>query len=342
MLLQKSLVKLLASSGASSMRLWGKIKGTKCDYYVAEGTLEAGEGDEGAGESSEPRGTGVNKFAYWVCNSPLDNWSLLPDLKPSDIINARGIKHTFSGDVNAKIFTNPFYFDREAVYLRAQIARITQSTTLIPKTLYRFVEETNEREIEVNAPEEGEIVKPTTKQMCAMDMWLHFVPSILKQGRVKHSDPKPGPGQEEMEPEELMKLEIAKDPWEPMLKPITKDTCTRGGMPAWVVRSHNLSAESTDPRPGKPNVNYGCVVVKSLWWPGAMSLYSQGKTLQIYVGDGQKLEPEGKTYYPVQPPVMVDEKDEKPCCAEPNPTEEFLAAKAEAEAKKQEAEPKEE
>lgn len=126
MLLQKSLVKLLASSGASGMRLWGKIKGTKCDYYVAEGTLEAGEGgEEGSTEAIEPRGTGVNKFVYWVCNSPLDAWTQLPDLKPSDIKNARSIKHTFSGDVNAMIYTNPFYFEKEAVYLRAQIARIT-------------------------------------------------------------------------------------------------------------------------------------------------------------------------------------------------------------------------
>lgn len=245
MLLQKSLVKLLASSGASSMRLWGKIKGTKADYYVAEGTLDAGEGgDEGSGEAVEARGTGVNKFVYWVCNTPLDAWTQLPDLKPSDIKNSRCIKHTFSGDVNAKIFTNPFYFDKESVYLRAQIARITQSTTLIPKTLYRFVEETNEREVEPNAPEEGEIVKPTTKAMCDMNMWLHFVPSILNQGRVKHTDPKPEPGQEEIEPEELMKLEIAKDPWEPMLKPITKDEKTRGGMPAWICRSYNLNSGS--------------------------------------------------------------------------------------------------
>ena len=165
-------------------------------------------------------------------------------------------------------------------------------------------------------------------------MWLHFVPSILNQGRVKHTDPKPEPGQEEIEPEELMKLEIAKDPWEPMLKPITKDASTRGGMPAWICRSYNLNSGSVDPRPGKPAQCFGCVVVKSLWWPSAMNLYANGKTIQIYVGDGQKLEPEGKTYYPVQPPVMIDENDEKPTCAEPNPTEEWLTKKAEAEAKK--------
>lgn len=59
--------------------------------------------------------------------------------------------------MNAKIYTNPFYFETEKVLLRAQISRITNSTTLVPKGLFRFVEETKEREIEDNAPEEGEI-----------------------------------------------------------------------------------------------------------------------------------------------------------------------------------------
>lgn len=36
-------------------------------------------------------------------------------------------------------------------------------------------------------------------------MWLHFYPSILNQGRMKHLEPKPTPGQEDIEPEELMK-----------------------------------------------------------------------------------------------------------------------------------------
>jgi hypothetical protein len=100
---------------------------------------------------------GINKFVYWATNGPCLSWTLLPDLKPKDIINSRGIKFCFSGDLNAKIFTNPFYFDSEKVLLRAQISRIVNSTTLVPKGLYRFVEETKEREIEDNTPEEGEI-----------------------------------------------------------------------------------------------------------------------------------------------------------------------------------------
>ena len=84
------------------MRLWGKIKGTKRDYYIAEGNKAAG--DEEAidlGPDAEAKGTGVNTNIYWVTNSPLEEWTQLPELKPSDIINARGIKHTFSGELDA-------------------------------------------------------------------------------------------------------------------------------------------------------------------------------------------------------------------------------------------------
>ena len=73
------------------MRLWGKIRGTDKDYYVAEGKLEAtegGEGGEGGGAlaaDAEARGTGVNVFVYWVTNSSMceaDAWTQLPDLNP--------------------------------------------------------------------------------------------------------------------------------------------------------------------------------------------------------------------------------------------------------------------
>lgn len=156
MLLQKNLQKLASSSGATQLRLWGKIHGTEKDYFIAEGSLEAGgEGEEEPVEGMENRGSGVNKYVYWACNGSLGEWTQLPDLKPQDIINSRQIKHTFSGDLNRLLYTNPFFFQKEAVYLRSQIARITHSTTLIPKGLFRLNEE-NPREIEENRPEDEE------------------------------------------------------------------------------------------------------------------------------------------------------------------------------------------
>ena len=66
------------------MRFFGKISGSERDYYVAEGTLEGGdEGDEVEKPADfEPRGTGVNKYVYWVTNNILDKWTKLPDLNP--------------------------------------------------------------------------------------------------------------------------------------------------------------------------------------------------------------------------------------------------------------------
>lgn len=76
MLLQKSMKLLIAKTGASQMKLWGKIKGTQKDYYVSEGKLGGGgEGEEGGEggqeEGAEARGSGVNTNVYWVTNNAM-------------------------------------------------------------------------------------------------------------------------------------------------------------------------------------------------------------------------------------------------------------------------------
>ena len=152
--------------------------------------------------------------------------------------------------MDEKIYTNPFYFDSEKIYLRGQIARINASCTLAPKGLHRFVEEST-RDIEDNTPEEGEIVKPSVQDMGWIDSWQHFTPSILLQGRLTHKEGKPLEGEEEVEPEELLRREVKKDPWEPRLKPISRDKKIKGGMPAWVLRTYNSSETYIDAKTGK-------------------------------------------------------------------------------------------
>lgn len=139
--LQKSLKKLAADSGAARLRLFGKIRGTENDYYVAEGEVEGGDEEEGGDEKPadfEPKGTGVNKNTYWVSHQSFASWTKLPDLSPKDLQASRNIKVLFTGDLERTIFTNPFFFGKEKHYLRAQIARISHSTTLCPKGLFRL------------------------------------------------------------------------------------------------------------------------------------------------------------------------------------------------------------
>lgn len=261
MLLQKSMKNLLAKSRASEMRFWGKVKGTEYDYYVAQGKLDSvGEEEEFVG--GDVRGTGVNEYVYWVTNSPLEEWVQLADLKPDQILAARKIKILFSGDPKRKIFTNPFYDQPESVLLRAQIARINASTSIVPAGLYKFAEDST-REIEDNTLEEGQTNEPQTKQQVNINNWVHYSPAILNQGRFKHADPKVLPGDEDLEPELIQAREVAKDPWEPRLKPISDDEHTRGGMPAWVLRSYDTDQDQINLRTGAKTLNYGTVVLRS-------------------------------------------------------------------------------
>ena len=91
----------------------------------------------------------------------------------------------FTGDLERTIHTNPFFFGREKHYLRAQIARISFSTSLCPVGLFRLTED-NPRDIEDNAPEEGDIVLPTTNEMSNPDMWVHHSTNILFNCRTVH------------------------------------------------------------------------------------------------------------------------------------------------------------
>lgn len=98
---------------------------------------------------------------------------------------ARSIKYLFTGDLERQIFTNPFFFGREKDYLRAQISRIYQATSLTWNGLMKADEESESREIIVNTNDEADDPQPkapAVSQMAALDMWVHLKKNILKNG----------------------------------------------------------------------------------------------------------------------------------------------------------------
>ncbi len=72
-LLQKSIRRLALLSGASQLRFWGKIYGSKKDYWITEGVLDVAE-EESSDYWKEKRGEGVNKLVYWVTDDILEDW----------------------------------------------------------------------------------------------------------------------------------------------------------------------------------------------------------------------------------------------------------------------------
>ena len=61
--------------------------------------------------------------------------------------------------------------------------------------------EDNEREVEENVPEEGELVLPNTSQMANASMWVHANQNILLNSRTIHLEPEAGEDEEEFDPE---------------------------------------------------------------------------------------------------------------------------------------------
>lgn len=72
----------------------------------------------------------------------------LPHVTPAQIAIARQVKKLFTGKLKAPIVTFPPFPGTEANYLRAQIARITSTTTISPNGYFQSPEEEEEEEEE--------------------------------------------------------------------------------------------------------------------------------------------------------------------------------------------------
>eukprot|EP00826_Nyctotherus_ovalis_P041205 TRINITY_DN4121_c0_g1_i9.p2 TRINITY_DN4121_c0_g1~~TRINITY_DN4121_c0_g1_i9.p2 ORF type:complete len:160 (-),score=26.26 TRINITY_DN4121_c0_g1_i9:684-1163(-) len=121
------------------MRFWGKFLCRDHDIYVIEARAGADE-DYASIEGEEKRGTGINENVYWVTSDLLKDWHKLPDARANDIIEARSLKKVLTGNLDAPVNGYPFFAGKERNYLRAQIARITASTVIVPAGVFQPTE----------------------------------------------------------------------------------------------------------------------------------------------------------------------------------------------------------
>lgn len=67
---------------------------------------------------------------------------------------------------------------------------------------------------------------------------------------------------------------------------------------------------------------FGAVMVRSLLWPGAVSFYSNGRVVQVYLGNAHKFEQVTPCNFPVNPPEILGDCAEYGDEPEPTPLEE--------------------
>ena len=122
-------------------------------------------------------------------------------------------------------------------------------------------------------------------------------------------EPEPAEG-DERDPEEIKKEHEARDPSEARLKPVSADQTLKGGIPCWQVRKYGDQDTYLNANPALPSLNYGVAVARSNLWPGAFNFFSQGRWFHFYLGSGHKNEE--TTFYPVFPPEVVADPEERP------------------------------
>ncbi|XP_053329314.1 radial spoke head protein 6 homolog A [Spea bombifrons] len=359
-------------------RFWGKMLGTQGNYVVAEVQFREGEDEEAEEDAEEeekpqeeepeedeaeeaedlppkstyrpppevPReesGTGANKYVYFVCTEAGSEWVRLPPVTPAQINAARKIKRLFTGNLDAPVITYPPFPGTEANLLRAQIARISAGTHVSPLGYYQFSEEEGEEEEDTGARDKYEENPefegvPVAELVESLSNWVHHVQHILPQGRcvwvnmaAKSEEQLEEEEGEEEEKEEEEETEPEVGP--PLLTPLSEDA-EINQTPPWTA---SLSS-SLIPQ-------YAVAVLRSNLWPGAYTIASPKKFVNIYIGWGTKYSPEG--YSPPAPPAPQAEYPSGPEISEgTDPTVEeeqaLKAAQEEAAAAAEEMEEEEE
>lgn len=294
--LHLALKHLAAKYPAKRLRFWGKILGTRGDYIVAEGVMDPdGEEPEDAkdalGNQIQKTGEGPNKYTYFVCSSIGGSWTRLPNVTPHQIIVARQIRRFFTGALDAAVGGHPPFPGNEANYLRAQIALISSATAASPAGVFVAVDGDEEGDV---APNEEEFDAP---DLSSLDGWVHHTLALNTLGRTK-----PNPPQVNEDGEEVPDAD-APEPSAP-LKPLAEDeplTEDAEGGGAWDVRPAQVSGMAEGEAAG-------VYVLRSLRWPGAVTVGFGKRFTSAYVGYGHEVAL--RPYAPTLPEALPAEYDQ--------------------------------
>lgn len=287
-----------------SARFFGKIFGTKKDYYIVEAKLSVvPKGIVDQETKKEALGSGANLYVYFASNGADEEWVRLPDVLPEQIVTARLMRRYLTGVLTAPVLGYPRFPWPEASYLRAQLSRIASASVVSPKGFYTMVApETEEEDAPEIMAEDEEFEAIDAEGLKEAENWVHHVPHLLKQGRAtpwappeteEEEEDAAGEEEEEAEPEEPL----------PMHSGLEGDALPAAGEEEEEEEENKpkLWRFSTFPADTLHRVS----AAVSLNWPGAVAV-AQGKSFtNFYIGWGQK---HLQTLYTPPPPPGVQKE----------------------------------
>ena len=95
---------------------------------------------------------------------------------------------------------------------------------------------------------------------------------------------------------------------EEKLRAIAENTPVQSLDAAWLLKNSGDS-QTYNKLGGEGSISYQVTVVKSLRWPGAVTVAKNGKWCSIYIGDTIKRE--GSFFFPTEPPVVMPDPSDQ-------------------------------
>ena len=148
---------------------------------------------------------------------------------------------------------------------------------------------------------------PKTEELRDLANWGNVYPIILKVGRTTHTQPQ-GVPEEELQAA-IDELD-AKDPTVERFRGISEHATFggEGGQPSWISKVVGDTQQYTQEGAEGENYTFAVNVIKSLRWPGAVTVSKAGKCTSVYVGFG--LKKGDPSYNPCAPPNVCSDPSE--------------------------------
>ena len=294
--IRAAIKKILIENNCEFIRFFGKIYGIHSDYYIIQG-LPRNYPMKNPQIHVESKGNeGINRYTFWVSNSPLEYWYELPDITPEQLVISRKFKYYFTGNLNSKVKSLISFPGKEMHLLKCQIIRILHSSCIVPKG-YLKISENFKEQLEGKVTEYDEEFKsPTFEEMKAPECenWVHEHAYIFPNGKV--IDPS-------VEAQVDRLKSISEDEGY-KIKEGEGENINEIDVKYWKVKvvGDNMMHNRAN---GDP-ITHAIVLVKNTRWPGTLTVWKEEKFCNIYVGFGIKAI--DSNYFPTQ----IDKMDKDP------------------------------
>lgn len=141
-----------------------------------------------------------------------------------------------------------------------------------------------------------DFVMPGTEELKSLETWVNVCESILMNGRTKYVAPE---HLDDEAKEAWLSEKQEKDPQLDRFRVVQEHKPVAPLEISWVSKTCGDSQTYTK---GEATVSYAVNVVKSIRWPGAMTVCKNGRFTNVYIGNGVKRE--DPSFQPTSPPVV--------------------------------------